>query len=207
MSTTRVILLRHGQTYGNVDGLFCGHSETALTPLGIAQARAAGRSLGETEFDGVLASDLSRASDMARYALEERPTLTHSHDPRLREMHYGEWETRPVRDISKEHPEALRAFFGGDAAPGGETVLQLRARMREAVNDAVDSHRGGTVLLVSHGNAIMGMLAEFLQLPPEMTWAFACDNTSITRVQFSKSGRFTLLGFNDAHHTAGLGEG
>ncbi len=204
MSNTRVIFLRHGQTYGNVDGLFCGQSETALTPLGIAQARAAGRRLASVGFDGVRASDLSRASDTAKYAIEERPELAHSHDTRLREMHYGEWETRSVKEISKETPGALKAFFRGDAAPGGENVMQLRARMREAVLEAVAAHRGGTVLLVSHGNAIMGMVAEFLQLPAEMTWAFACDNTSITQVQFSPSDRFTLLSFNDAHHTVGL---
>ena len=70
----------------------------------------------------------------------------------------------------------------------------------------MEERRGGTVLIVSHGNAIMAMLAEFLQLPLEATWSFACDNASITKMQFSKSGRFTLTGYNDAAHIEGLAE-
>ena len=53
----------------------------------------------------------------------------------------------------------------------------------------------------------MAMLAELLQVPIEASWSFAVENTSITRMQISKSGRLTLLGFNDASHIAGLSAG
>jgi broad specificity phosphatase PhoE len=206
--TTRVVVVRHGQTYGNIDGLFCGHSETELTPLGIAQARAAGRRLADVAFDAAYASDLSRASRTADYVLEGRMGLKPSLDPDLREMHYGEWEARPGHEIGKETPDLLRDFFQArlHAAPGGETLRQVRERTAASVRRVVEAHKGGTVLVVSHGNAIMAMLAEFLQLPIEGTWSFAVDNTSITRMEFSKSGRFTLSGFNDAAHTHGLAE-
>ncbi|KAA0237750.1 MAG: histidine phosphatase family protein [Dehalococcoidia bacterium] len=206
---TRVIVVRHGQTYGNIEGLFCGHSETELTPLGVRQARALGARLREMEIDAAYSSDLSRAAKTAEHALEQKPGLEAAPDPGLREMHYGEWEGRPGRELGERHPELLRDFFLGrlHGAPGGETLQQLRTRTSEAVQRSVEAHRGGTVLLVSHGNAIMAMLAEFLSLPIEATWSFACDNTSITRMQFSKSGRFTLLGYNDATHLQGLENG
>jgi broad specificity phosphatase PhoE len=205
--TTTVLVVRHGQTYGNIEGRFCGHSETELTPLGIAQARAVGRRLSDTAADGAFTSDLSRAADTARHALEGRNGLEPVLDPRLREMHYGEWEARPGKEIGEQHPDLLREFFQCKVpAPGGETLEQLRARTAAAVRDAVEAHKGGTVLVFSHGNAIMAMIAEFLRLPIELTWSFSVDNTSITRMSFSKSGRFTLLSFNDATHTHGLTE-
>ena len=206
--TTSVVVVRHGQSYGNVEGLFCGHSETDLTPLGIAQARAAGRRLANVAFDAAYASDLSRASRTAHYVLEGRMGLQPTLDPDLREMHYGEWESRRGLEIGRETPDLLRDFFQArlHAAPGGETLQQVRARTTASVRRVVEAHKGGTVLVVSHGNAISAMLAEFLRLPIEGTWSFAVANTSITRMEFSKSGRFTLTGFNDAAHTHGLVE-
>jgi len=203
--TTRVFVVRHGQTYGNIEGLFCGHSETDLTPLGVAQAKALGRRLAGTDFDGVYSSDLSRAVKTGEHALEALVAPTMQLDQRLREMYYGDWEARPGSEIGEQYPALMRDFFLCRAtAPGGEGFEAIRTRTTEAVRDAVTAHRGGTVMVVSHGNAIMAMLAEFFGLPIAATWSFAVDNTSLTRLQFSKSGRFTLLGFNDHAHTEGL---
>ncbi len=206
---TRVTVVRHAQTYGNIEGRFCGHSETDLTPLGVRQAQALGLRLKPAEIDAAYSSDLSRAAKTAEHALEHKPGLEAAPDPDLREMHYGEWEGLPGRELGEKHPELMRDFFlcRVHAAPGGETLQQLRERTSQAVRRAVEAHRGGSILMVSHGNAIMAMLAEFLRLPIEATWSFACDNTSITRMQFSRSGRFTLLAYNDATHLEGVSNG
>ena len=204
--STEVLLIRHAQTHGNVQNLFCGHSETPLTPLGIAQARALGRRLAPLAIDGAVASDLSRAADTARHALDRRPVAL-ALDPRLREMHYGEWEALPAKELGEKHPDAMRDFFQGKRpAPGGETIAELRARTSAAIRELVHTHRGGAVLVVSHGNAIQAMLAELLGLTAEATWTFAFDNASLTRLHFSKSGRLTVRSMNDATHTEGLEE-
>jgi len=205
--STQVLVVRHAQTYGNIEGRFCGHSETELTPLGIAQAQALGARLRPLPIDAAYTSDLSRAALTASHVLEGRdlaPVL----DPSLREMHYGEWESRPGSEVGAEFPGLLRDFFACriPSAPGGETIQELRSRTAGAVRRVAADHRGGMVLVVSHGNAIMAMLAELLGLPIEATWSFRCDNTSISRLHFSKSGRFTLLGYNDFAHAEGLAE-
>ncbi|MCZ2109387.1 MAG: histidine phosphatase family protein [Dehalococcoidia bacterium] len=207
--TTRVLLIRHGETYGNIEQRFCGHSETDLTPLGVAQARALGERLRSAEIDAAYASDLSRAAKTAEYALEHRPQLSPVLDPAFREMHYGEWESRPGPEIGKENPVLLADFFRGKVhgAPGGETVQQLRQRTAEGMRRVVAENRGASLMVVSHGNAIAAMLAELLDMPVESTWAFAVTNTSITRLQFSKSGRVTVVSVNDAAHTEGLTAG
>jgi broad specificity phosphatase PhoE len=204
MPQTDIYLIRHGETFGNIDQLFCGHSETALTPRGIAQAAAVGRRLADVPFVAAYASDLSRAADTARHALGERG-IPLKLDTRLREMHYGEWESLPGKQLEATHRDVLREFFQcRRAAPGGETVEQLRARMAEAVAEIVDAHRGSSVMVVSHGNAMMGLMAELLALPVESTWSFAFENTSVTRLHFSRSGRLTIFGLNDASHIHGI---
>ncbi|MGE0599737.1 MAG: histidine phosphatase family protein [Dehalococcoidia bacterium] len=200
---TTVFLVRHAETYGNIEGRFCGHSETELTPRGIEQARALGLRLKDQKFDAAYSSDLSRAHRTAIHALEHhQEPLSPILDQGLREMHYGEWESLTGKDISAKDPNVLREFFRCRiAAPGGESVQQVRERTASALRNIVDSHPEGTLLVVSHGNAIMAMLAELLNVPHESTWSFAVANTSITRMQFGKSGRMMLTGFNDFAHT------
>lgn len=201
---TTVLLVRHAETFGNIEGRFCGHSETELTPKGIEQARALGLRLKGQKFDAAYSSDLSRAHRTAVYALEHHaepmaPVL----DPGLREMHYGEWESLIGHEIGKANPELLREFFRCRVpAPGGESVQQVRERTAGALRRTVQAHPDATLLVVSHGNAIMAMLAELLNVPNESSWSFAVANTSITRMTFTRSGRMTLTGFNDYAHLA-----
>ena len=204
--STEVLVVRHGQTFGNVDDLFCGHSETALTPLGITQAQALGRRLANEVIDVVVASDLSRAADTARHVIEGRG-LELVLDARLREMYYGDWEALPGKDLIERHPEIMREFFLCQrAAPGGESVRALRDRTNLAFQEIVERHRGKRVMLVSHGNAIMALVAELLAMPEPATWSFAFENTSLTRLHVSKSGRVTVRSLNDASHIEGLNE-
>jgi broad specificity phosphatase PhoE len=201
--TTTVLLVRHGQSVGNVQQLFCGHDDTPLTETGIAQAMALGARLANTRIDAAYASDLSRAADTARHALNGRE-MTVGLDQRLREMHYGEWEGLSGATIRERNADHLREFFRGKVpAPGGETIMQVRARTAASVRDIAARHQDATVLVASHGNAIMALLAELLGVPEESSWSFAVNNTSLSTLHFSKSGRFTLVGFNDDSHAKG----
>lgn len=200
---TEVIVVRHAETYGNIEGRFCGHSETELTPKGVLQAQALGRRLKGQHFDAAYSSDLSRALRTAHYSIEHHPLpLEPRLDRDLREMHYGEWEGLRAQEIGERNAELLRDFFTMKVpgAPGGETIEQVRERTAAAIRRVVDAHQDGQVLVVSHGNAIMAMLAELLRMPRESTWSFAVANTSVTRLQFGRRGRVTLTGFNDHAH-------
>ncbi|MCC7366316.1 MAG: histidine phosphatase family protein [Dehalococcoidia bacterium] len=206
MPHTRVLIARHGETYGNIDQLFCGHSETELTPRGIAQARALGDRLAEETIDAAYASDLSRAAETARHILRER-TVPLALEPRLREMHYGDWEARPGKELYEAHPELLREFAEcRSVPPNGETIEGLRVRTAGAVRDVVMRHQGATLLLVSHGNAIMAMLSELLGMPHSATWSFWFDNASLTTLRFSENGRVVMVAGNDTAHTRHLVE-
>lgn len=204
---TEVLVIRHAETFGNVEGRFCGHSETELTPLGVLQAKALGERLRGQQFDHAYSSDLSRALDTARHALAHHhqpiePLL----DPRLREMYYGDWESLPYTELNKTQAEQLRAWFTGKSfsPPGGESLQDVRDRTAAAIRELVSKHSGERLAVFSHGQAIGAMVAELLQVPIEATWSFGLANTAITRLSFSRSGRMTLVGFNDHAHIEGL---
>ena len=201
---TRILLVRHGQTVGNREGKFYGHAETPLTAAGVEQARSVGRRLAREQIDVAYASDLSRALDTARYAVDGRDldVLT---DPRLREMHYGEWEELDGRVIFNGSRDTWQAFLRGDVpAPGGEDVTAVRWRTAAALREYAERHGDRAVLVVSHGNAIMAMVAELLGIPTASSWSFVVDNASITRVDIGRGGRATLVTFNERSHLEGV---
>ena len=65
MDKTRVLLVRHGQSQGNAEQRFGGHSPTPLSELGRAQAEATARALRGEGVAAIYSSDLLRAVQTA----------------------------------------------------------------------------------------------------------------------------------------------
>ncbi len=65
--TTRVLLIRHGQSEGNAAGRFGGHTATPLSQRGRREAEATARALlsEKDRITFVASSDLARAMETA----------------------------------------------------------------------------------------------------------------------------------------------
>jgi len=53
MPVTKLFLIRHGQSAGNAEGRFGGHSPTPLTPLGEKQAEMAEKARAKQGITGI----------------------------------------------------------------------------------------------------------------------------------------------------------
>jgi probable phosphoglycerate mutase len=137
-------LVRHGETPASRDGVLAGWTNVPLTETGQAQARALRPVLAAQEFRSAWSSDLERTITTAQLAYgETRP------DRRLRELHFGELEGQPWREIDPRHMAALMALEAF-AAPGGESLADLRLR----VLSFVDALEPGRHLIFTHGVVI-----------------------------------------------------
>src|SRR5262245_22066304 len=89
----KLVLLRHGESDWNRENRFTGWTDVDLSPKGIEEARAAGRSLksGGYRFDLAFTSVLKRAIRTLWIALDEldQMWLPVTKDWRLNERHYG----------------------------------------------------------------------------------------------------------------------
>lgn len=160
----RIWLTRHGETEANRTGLFCGHSETALTAKGEEQSRALGRRLAFVPIVAVYTSDLGRAMRTAALAMEGR-TAAVAVDADLREISYGSWEMRKESEIRRESPEAFELMRRENPAwqpPGGETTAMVRERMLAAITRIAGRHKHEEVLVVTHGTALQCLFSGIL---------------------------------------------
>jgi len=104
-----LVLLRHGQSTWNAEGLFTGWVDVDLTPQGEEEARQAGRLLA-VEQDGGLdlsivhTSVLTRAVRTANLALDElgRCWIPVRRHWRLNERHYGSLQGRNKKETTAE---------------------------------------------------------------------------------------------------------
>ena len=104
-----LVLLRHGQSTWNAEGLFTGWVDVDLTPDGEEEARQAGRLLlaeqeGGLELTVLHTSVLTRAVRTANLALDElgRSWIPARRHWRLNERHYGDLQGRNKKEITAE---------------------------------------------------------------------------------------------------------
>ena len=152
--TTRILLVRHGESEWNAVGRWQGQADPALSELGIRQAVAAAEAVGAV--DAIVSSDLSRAAETARIISELTgvgPVLV---EPGLRERNVGEWSGLTHDEIEARWPGAIGAWRRGELAspPGGETNDDIRERVEAALVGIATSFAGAEVLAVSHGGVM-----------------------------------------------------
>ncbi len=164
---TKFILLRHGQTDWNLNGLYQGQSDIPLNETGIRQAEAVADELKDVPFDIVYCSDLIRAVLTAEKAISKHAEVPVVLDKRLRERHFGSFEgavyARDAMDpaIAAEMQQNPLTF----RFPGGESLQDVEARAREVYAEILEKHPEQTVLIVSHG-AFLSVFASLVAGEP-----------------------------------------
>jgi broad specificity phosphatase PhoE len=190
-----LILVRHGESTGNADGLLLGRIDAPLTERGLTQAKAAGRSVaGATR---LISSPLARARDTAEALGTGLPVEI---DDRWIEVDYGEFDGRPLGSVPDEVWTRWRSD-PGYRPPGGESLCEAGSRVRSACEDlfATDGEgaRGpGAVVVVSHVSPIKAATCWALGLGDEGAWRLYLATGSVTRISWGAEGP-VLSRFNE----------
>ncbi len=202
---TRIIAIRHGETAWNVDSRIQGHLDIPLNERGHWQAQRLAQVLATEEIAAVYASDLSRAFETGRY-LAEAAGVPITPEPGLRERGFGLFEGRTFGEIEAQMPEQALRWRKRDphfAPEGGESLVQLFARVVETCQRLAALHPGEQIAMVGHGGVMDALYraATRQDLQAARTWELG--NAAINRLLWSPQG-FTLVGWGDVGH---LGNG
>ena len=207
MSDTTILLIRHGQSEGNIRGLFTGHSGYPLTDLGHKQAEMTADYIYKNyKVDAVYSSDLPRAFQTAEHTAHAfgLPIVT---DCRLREINAGKWENIPFSDLSSQFPEAYtiwRQDLIHFSADGGESVLDVADRAVEALHSIAVSNLGKCVAVVAHATTIRTALWKISGKPEsamqELSWG---GNCAISELVFSED-KLLINTMNFTDHLSGF---
>jgi broad specificity phosphatase PhoE len=197
---THVILVRHGQIQANVDKLWHGWTDSALTEEGRQQALKAGQRLLQEHGDisAVYASPLQRTHDTARAIAELFSHEVNIHED-LKEYGIGELEGVSFSDLHKVHNFFEQVNADRHYAPeGGESIHGVTQRVSNALNEIVDRHRGEKIVAVSHGAAMALALANLFHQDPYAWEKYHFHNTGVTELIIGDEPR--LIRFNCYAH-------
>ena len=175
-----LLLVRHGQTAANAEGLLLGHADPPLTDLGREQASAVAAALPAPT--RVISSPLQRATTTAAVFGPEIEI-----DRRWIELDYGEYDERPVASVD---PEVWRRWRSDPtyAPGGGESISDLGRRVREACEEIVDAARTETIIVVTHVSPIKAAIAWSLRVSDEIAWRMYVEDASISRIDIGANG-------------------
>jgi 2,3-bisphosphoglycerate-dependent phosphoglycerate mutase len=201
MQSTRILLVRHGETDWNATGRLQGHTDTPLNAAGRQQARQAAQRLAREPIRAVYSSDLARAYETATI-IGEPLGLAVVASPRLRERHYGAWEGLTAAEIQARDPEQFiiwRARSPDFVPPQGESRSQLLTRALDELQTIARQHAGEMVVVVTHGGLCYILIDHIVGSVNGDRREFTFGNASIHTLDVSED-RWTVVSMNETAH-------
>jgi 2,3-bisphosphoglycerate-dependent phosphoglycerate mutase len=208
---TKITLVRHGQSTGNATGHFTGQVDVPLSARGQREAQLTAQRLATEPITAIYASDLQRAYQTA-VAIASTRQLPVQRDPRLREIHVGEFQGKSFLDVARQYPADFAALSERRLdvmTPGGESHRQVRNRVISALQEILTTCAGGQVVIVAHGGVIFH-LNHFILGVPESDYNrlnYRIGNCSLHRYELIDTDRWRILTVNDESHLRELLEG
>ncbi len=205
MPVTRLYLVRHGQSAGNAEGRFGGHSATPLSQLGQQQAEITAQSLAKEKLDVIYSSDLHRAVETAK-PLGELLNLPVIQTAAFRERKVGVLEGKTFDESKAEFPKDYYALVNRSVhhvITGGESYRHLLKRATGALHEVLRAHEGENVVIFSHTGTIcfltlylVGAINRYTKQTP---W-LVTSNCGINRFEIRRRNNVRVLAFNDTRH-------
>ena len=163
----KIIIVRHGQTNANVEGVTQGQIDSQLNELGISQAKKTASFI----------------------------TKNFSTTELIREMSFGDWENHHFEEIGKKFPKQVEEYLTASEnfkAPNGESYTDMHDRGKKFL-ERIDYNEPSVTLIVSHGGFMRVLIPLIMGLPKKSLLNFQFENCSITELNFPKKDRVPIL--------------
>ncbi|MBO4658603.1 MAG: histidine phosphatase family protein [Prevotella sp.] len=136
---TTLLLVRHGETFDNVNQVMQGQTQGQLNENGIRQAEVLAEQMASRHIDAFVASDLKRSIDTC-VIIAKRHGKEVVTTPLLRERDWGDFTGQFIPDL-KDKPWP----------PNVESLAALKQRASDFLEMIRHDYPGQTVLAVGHG--------------------------------------------------------
>ncbi|MET8875424.1 histidine phosphatase family protein [Nocardia sp. NPDC004604] len=203
--TGKLILVRHGETEGNVAKILDTRVPgLPLTERGAAQAKTFGSSLSRPP-KALFCSAALRARQTAGY-IEAATGVPVEVLDNVHEVQVGELEGQHTEQAHRQFQRIYRAWHEGDLAervPGGESGYDVLARFLPIIEDLRTKYltdgSDGDIMLVNHGAAMRLVSRTLSGVAPPFTTNNHLDNTETIQLlpraiggwECTRWGRFT----------------
>lgn len=180
----KLILVRHGQTQMNVDGIFFGKLDPSLNETGREQCKKTRELLKDRyKYDFIYSSDLKRASETAE--IVNYLDLPIKLDRRLEEIDFGIFEGLSYKEILAKYPVEAKKSQEEWKTFDYITGESLEALQRRAVEFVENLDKTKDNLVVTHWGVINCILSWYFSDKLESYWKYSMENGGICVIEFT----------------------
>lgn len=160
-----LVIVRHGESEWNAQGIWTGTTDVHLSPQGWHESRQLGRLVSDIDFDEAYISEQVRTRETLQGILQSysHSKIRHSVAPALNERDYGDYTGKNKWDMRKLVGEKMFRSVRREwncPIPHGETLKDVYSRSVPFYRDTVvpKLQEGKNVLIIAHGNSIRSLV-------------------------------------------------
>lgn len=204
MPTTRLFLIRHGETLANREFRYIGSRDDALSENGERQAAQLADALDPLPITAVYSSPLQRAYRTA-LAIAAPHQLQVQVTGELRECDFGAWEGLTRAEVLARGTEDVQRLQAWErdatvSPPDGESFAAMQQRVLAFVEELARTRSGQALTLISHVGPIKVLLAAALAAPISASMRIFLDPATISVIDWQPDGRALVRLVNSHAH-------
>lgn len=201
---TKLYIVRHTQTIGNIEHRLTGRCDYEITEEGKKYIKKMETELEKIKFDSAYSSTSNRTKKTIQ-GIANKNNIEINQLDELCEMYFGIYDGMKWDDVNKINPKINDLHIKTNEIkeiPKQETTEEVAERMYNIVKKIANDNLGKNVLICSHGVAIEAFLRKITKEPfVEKVEEYSQKNTSINIVEYDNElDKFQILKLNDKSH-------
>lgn len=195
MIKTRIFIVRHTETIGNIEKRLTGRQDYEVTPRGEKLIQKLTTELSNIKFEKIYSSTSGRAIKTVEN-LAKLNNLEIETKEDLCEMYFGKYDGWKWEDVNRIQPEIKQRQNEINEISGiedQETMKHVADRMDKCIRDIVQANIGKTILISSHGVAIEAFLRKISGIPFSQEREKFCQyNVAINELEY-ENDKFKII--------------
>lgn len=172
----KIYLVRHGESTGNLNRIFCGHTDVELTPNGVIQAQNMAKLFENIDVEKIYSSPLKRAYNTAK-EISKIKNLEIEVNDLLKEINFGDFEGLKWDEIEEKYPEEVKKSIFNNINfeyKNGENFNDVYKRVSKFFENYTDNS-----IIVAHGALIRIILYYFKLISNENIFEITVNNCDV----------------------------
>jgi broad specificity phosphatase PhoE len=181
---TTFFLIRHAECRGLGQTLWGRTQGICLNDKGKLQAQGLAERFAEVKLEAIYSSPLERALETAE-AIARVKNLEVKNNEAFNEINFGEWTEKTFDNLATDTVwRSFNAHRSDTQIPGGESFLEVQARVVKELERLSEDHNSARVAIVSHADVIKAAVAHFAGIPIDLIDRIEISLCSVTAVAF-----------------------
>jgi broad specificity phosphatase PhoE len=195
--TTKIFLIRHGESHQNINDVLSGVTDVPLSEKGKEQCAVLTHYFEDVKINKVFATPLQRAKDSARIIFPKHESQIEIAQS-LIEFNYGNYEGYKRSEYDSSNDKIIQQWITAPSNltfPGGDNIQEHAQKTLTGITKLADENKGMIIACISHRTTIRLILSKIIGLHLDNFRSLPCSNCGISEITYN-NGEWQLHSLN-----------